>query len=666
MRTILWLWLVFLLQASVPVVVSAGTNDFRASLQDVSGLLQDMPDTLRLKILEDSLSKNSDVRRVKFARLLLEDATEQGNTRYQGTALFALAQYYYTANPDSMRYYILQAEPILQADNRLDELFRLKAWNIFTSAMQGQEDEVLAQVQELRNLSDRLNFPEGKEMADQALANFYKERNLIPEALDLYESVLVRMDKRGAPLIKRFRLIRILVNLPVSQDIHAHYMEMLQNCIAECERLNMEELGEDISLDYIKYVYYRTLASDAYEAKRPEELYANLQEAEQLVRKKGMELEIPALQNLWILYYEMTGQYDTAIRLCNELIKDFESRKKTYYILDFMLKKGNLYYLNNQGMAASETYRAYIALKDSVSSLKFYDELAKLKAQHDMDKLEIKNKEMALAAERAHSQVLTLGGSLLFFVLACIVLAYIAYSRHKYGKQLKIVKEKAEEADRLKSAFLANMNHEIRTPLNAIVGFSQILVDEEDSGLRSEYSQIIQSNNELLQRLIEDVLDISKIESNSMTFSFTNVFLPELMRELYTSALLRMPPKVSLELDAVPDVTLPTDRSRLMQIISNLLNNAIKHTLKGTIRIGVENHTDFVCFYVEDTGEGIPKDKLNTIFSRFVQLNEWNEGVGLGLAICKGLIEKMGGTISVESEQGKGSVFYVTLLKKEI
>ena len=168
-------------------------------------------------------------------------------------------------------------------------------------------------------------------------------------------------------------------------------------------------------------------------------------------------------------------------------------------------------------------------------------------------------------------------------------------------------------------------------------------MEEEDPELRNEYSLIIQSNNELLQRLIEDVLDISKIESNSIAFSFTNVYLPDLMHELYTAALLHMPPRVDLVMDDVPDVSLYTDRSRLMQIISNLLNNAIKHTMEGSIRMGYENRNDSVRFFVGDTGEGIPKEKLDPIFSRFVQLNEWNEGVGLGLAICKGLVTKMGG-----------------------
>ena len=217
----------------------------------------------------------------------------------------------------------------------------------------------------------------------------------------------------------------------------------------------------------------------------------------------------------------------------------------------------------------------------------------------------------------------------------------------------------------MKSAFLANMNHEIRTPLNAIVGFSQVLVDEDDLETRREYADIIQSNNELLQRLIADVLDISKIESNTMALTYAEHDLPVLMKEIYNVIRLRMPEEVELELNECPPQLFCTDRNRLTQILTNLLTNAIKHTEKGFIRFGYQVTATDIIFSVEDSGEGIPEDKLEKIFSRFVQLNDWSKGVGLGLAICKGLITQMGGTISVSSVFGEGSTFTVVLpLKK--
>ena len=193
----------------------------------------------------------------------------------------------------------------------------------------------------------------------------------------------------------------------------------------------------------------------------------------------------------------------------------------------------------------------------------------------------------------------------------------------------------------MKSAFLANMNHEIRTPLNAIVGFSQVLVDEEDKETRQEFADIIQNNNELLQRLIGDVLDLSKIESNTMSLIYKELNIPSLMKEIYNVILLRMPDGVELLLDDCEDLEMETDRNRLTQILTNLLTNAIKHTQEGFIRFGYKKTDGFVEFFIQDSGEGIPEDKVDSIFSRFVQLDDWGKGVGLGLAICKGLVGQM-------------------------
>jgi|GEM_PF-1844304 len=228
-------------------------------------------------------------------------------------------------------------------------------------------------------------------------------------------------------------------------------------------------------------------------------------------------------------------------------------------------------------------------------------------------------------------------------------------------KDSQLKRERAEELDRLKSAFLANMSHEIRTPLNAIVGFSQVLVDEEDRETRQEFADIIQNNNELLQRLIADVLDLSKIESNSMPLIYKDQDIPTLMKEIYSMILLRMHEGVELELYDCEELVMETDRNRLTQILTNLLTNAIKHTQEGSIRFGYKRSALSVEFFVQDSGEGIPEDKIDTIFSRFVQLDNWSKGVGLGLAICQGLVEQMGGNIRVTSRVGEGSVFYVTL-----
>lgn len=238
--------------------------------------------------------------------------------------------------------------------------------------------------------------------------------------------------------------------------------------------------------------------------------------------------------------------------------------------------------------------------------------------------------------------------------------------RLEFEEDLIRAKEKAEEADMLKSTFLANMTHEIRTPLNAIVGFSDLLGVEEDLELRQNYISLIKMNNDLLLSIVNDVLDISRIESDMMMFTYMDVYLPSFMKDIYNSIQLRKPEGVEITLDACSDIIFNIDRNRLWQICMNLLTNAVKHTKKGSIWFGyaLEDEGKMVKFYVSDTGCGIPKDELDNIFARFVQLSDFEQGVGLGLAICKGLVLKMGGNISVMSEEGFGSTFIFTLPMK--
>lgn len=257
----------------------------------------------------------------------------------------------------------------------------------------------------------------------------------------------------------------------------------------------------------------------------------------------------------------------------------------------------------------------------------------------------------------ARNVLIFMGVGVLVLVLICALLVFLVCQKHRLGEQFKLAKEKAEEADRIKSAFLANMNHEIRTPLNAIVGFSQVLVDEEDKETRQEFANIIQNNNELLQRLVGDVLDLSKIDSNTMSLIYKKQDIASLMKEIYNVILLRMPDGVELLLDDCEELEMETDRNRLTQILTNLLTNAIKHTREGFIRFGYKKTDGFVEFFIQDSGEGIPEDKVDSIFSRFVQLDDWSKGVGLGLAICKGLVGQMQGKIWATSKLGEGSVF---------
>lgn len=230
------------------------------------------------------------------------------------------------------------------------------------------------------------------------------------------------------------------------------------------------------------------------------------------------------------------------------------------------------------------------------------------------------------------------------------------------ARKLKAAKEQAERSEYLKTSFLANISHEIRTPLNAIVGFSQLIAEVENPEDKAEFCRIIQENNDRLLHLVNELLDLSKIEANMVVFNLQPIGMNELLKTVYDSFILRCPTDVQLVNESLDtEHYIYADKNRTVQIISNLIDNALKYTKYGSIRIGYKQVGDYIEIYTTDTGKGIKPELLDSIFSRFVKADENVHGTGLGLSICKMLVEKMGGQIGVKSELGKGTTFKFTL-----
>ncbi len=235
--------------------------------------------------------------------------------------------------------------------------------------------------------------------------------------------------------------------------------------------------------------------------------------------------------------------------------------------------------------------------------------------------------------------------------------------RVRRDKELIEAKRKAEEADRMKSLFLATMSHEIRTPLNAIVGFSEMLVADECSGQeRDEYLGIIRKNSSLLLQLIDDILDLSRIESGRTETRFEQVPLLELLDEVEKIHRMRLTGEVKLETEyPEEEVVFMTDRNRLTQVLFNFMSNAIKNTERGSITLGARVGEQWVELFVRDTGVGIPESRISQIFDHFEKLNDAVQGTGLGLSICRSIAERLGGQIDVKSREGRGSTFSIRL-----
>ena len=232
-------------------------------------------------------------------------------------------------------------------------------------------------------------------------------------------------------------------------------------------------------------------------------------------------------------------------------------------------------------------------------------------------------------------------------------------------KQLTLAKEKAENADLSKSTFLANMSHEIRTPLNAITGFAEILASANTEEEKAQYQEIIKMNADLLLQLVNDILDMSKIEAGTLEFVYTKVDINLLLsdlRQLFQMKVNHAGGNIQIIAEpSLPSCSIETDRNRVAQVLSNFTTNAIKFTQEGTISIGYEARDTELYFYVTDTGAGIPADKLPEVFGRFVKLNKDKKGTGLGLSISKTIVNKLEGQIGAESVEGKGSTFWFTI-----
>ena len=283
----------------------------------------------------------------------------------------------------------------------------------------------------------------------------------------------------------------------------------------------------------------------------------------------------------------------------------------------------------------------------------------------------INTTEMHLAMPKLHSEGLhevdvcvkgeyTVSGGAEYVVLTITDITQLKKERNQYSETIYEARNEAV----IKTSFLANMSHEIRTPLNAILGFSKLLMTSTDQEHRQKYCSVIETNIQLLQQLIEDVLDMNKIEAGTLKYNFQKVDVNEVLEAVRDTVKSRVQSNVVLNMVlGMAELTMVTDRERLSQVLINMLTNACKFTNRGSITFGYElNEEDEIYFYVKDTGMGISKENQEKLFKRYGAQTDRKESVGLGLAICKNLVTTMNGKIGCKSAgEGRGSTFWFTL-----
>ena len=638
-----------------------------STLDSLEQVLARLPDSARLIKLNDLAYQNPDDYSYKiYAEKLLKEAEQQKNNKYLGNAYFLLIKYHYSHDIDSMRLLLKEAEPVFLNGNNLEYFFRTKTWNIYTYEQQENDERVFSEAKLINKLSEQLNYPEGKEMVDQAIAHYYSSKKLFKEAFNLYEDVYKRMEARNSSPIKRINIIRQILNhrgdeIDVNKRIY--YLQKLKTYIDECQENNITQLDKENPLYYIKYLYHRSYLFVAYDLGDTALMRSHLQEAEYMTQEYPIKNQATVLMRLKAHYYILSKQYTKAIDLYNEMIKDISPKHNRQYLIDLLYEQADMYHKIGKDDLAISQYKKCISLNDSLRRSEYLDELAKLQIQHQEDKKALKIKELQLKV--SHNTLWELGALLIISLLTCTFFGYIIYSRKKRNRFLRKAKERAEESDRMKSAFLSNINHEIRTPLNAIIGFSEILIDEEDEEQRRQYVNIIRENNGMLQQLIDGILSISNIESGTISFKFTNFSLSELMKEIRHIAPTKIPGTTNIEYSQGPDKKIKADRSYLGQALINLLLFSASRAPKGNIRFGYKIKDDTVSFFIQNTDLEISQEEISLLLDYRLLLQRWTKGVGMGvnleLAATKTLVKRMGGDLELVSRSRQGMVIYLII-----
>ena len=411
---------------------------------------------------------------------------------------------------------------------------------------------------------------------------------------------------------------------------------------------------------YAKMVYLRDLISR-------DKLNEYYQKCIGLARARGDMAEIYSTS---ARYYQCTGDYERAVAYIDSTITAYKSKgikadlAPIYATQSYLYEKMGDYKNALKAVRTTNNIRFNERVEEAQSSL------AEMQTLFEVGRLEF---EKSRLTGRIRFIALLAGGILVLLLIGWSVYQYVMVRQLKQiRRQLTDANEeitrqsrRAMESEKMKTAFINSMCHEIRTPLNAIIGFANLLTCDDvpfSETERQEYSRLITANGDQLLRLISDILDLSKIESNTMEFCFGEHSLHTLLSDIYQSQLLTMPPQVELRLELPQaDTTIRTDASRLKQVVNNLINNAAKFTDKGNITFGYRtaDGAGEVELFVRDTGKGISQEHLSRIFERFYKADSYVKGVGLGLSICRTITELLGGEISVVSAPGEGTCFKI-------
>lgn len=615
-------------------------------------------DTLLLKRLYKLCLQNIDSpEEVMYLKELQEKSEAKHNVKYQSLAYLNLVHYYYNQlNFDSVAYYVEQAKPFLNKNKQYNYLVDVESMLILMHSSRGEYEFALVKALKIYNQSKLHKYKEGMIVGCENIGFAYQSSSRPKNAIPWYkEGLLLQEELGGKDVYKmQFKMSITECFILINQlDSAQKYLDSLNLHMTnfESSRPTVEERQACIT-EYWKWLYIH-YAKIAIHEKHPKSAERYLKKAELYTKNEGEGYYDDLLYMTYTDYYTLLGDYNKALEYLDWSTLASRNRQNEDIVKTTSVR-ANIYRLMGHYAEASSLFQQLFALSDSLSNIRFSTQFTQLRSVYAMDKLEADGQHAKLRIRQ-----LTVMTILLFLFTLLSVISLVRF--YQYKKKLALITQKAKEADRQTSEFLNNMSREIKKTLHDIADLSNTIINETDFEKKRVLAGKVKSTNQTLQRVIYNVLDVSKIESDQMQFNYTSIYLPDVIREVCSFSLHLLPPHISLQIIPGADIFMRTDLVRLKQIIDNILYYIIKRAGQGEIRIGYKTDKVNIHFFVEVDGLDLSNEVRSVIFDRQAQTNNRLEDMGLDLVICKHLISKMGGTIAVSSGTKTGCVFNFTL-----
>lgn len=613
-----------------------------------------------------------------YLKQLLEQALKKDSIAIAYTTLSALSRYYYNnTERDSLMYWVNYIDSMSTSRKEYPNAY-FDAWSYSCQDLLWRNDYELAMnsAVELYKTASEKQQTYGLVRCSESLGLIYQTVRQDSDAIIAFQEGLNLLETIDGKLETRIRITSYQAECGVQTDMFAQTEAILKRYkqYIDLQNERKKQTNEQYSVKREYWLLYSLYTKLYTKENRLKEAGQALDSA--IVYSGNTIVEGDYVEKIYLYalayYNKQTGNTQLALHYINELLKTSYKSQNLQLKADILRDEGKI-------LETLALYDQIYNLNSKRNNETFFRQINQLRTLHEINNTEMQSREMQVNAKKITQKQHLLIISMIT-VLILLILLYVLFIFFRRAKQLKNElqkekasllesennlrkeKEKAEKASRMKSAFVANMSHEIRTPLNAIVGFSELLTDESAIPKdKEEYASVIKNNTAQLLNLINDVLDLSRMETGNLYFNMDNYLLKECCQKALDSIRQRIPEGVLLTFTpAHEEVIVYTDTLRLQQILTNLLSNASKFTQNGEINLSyyLTEEKNKVYIAVTDTGKGIPIEQQDTIFKRFKKLDDYKPGAGLGLSICSVIAERLNGSLSIDSTYTTGARFF--------